>query len=185
MEQVGRRPLNPRKVFNGILWILKSGACWRDLPPQFDNRNSIYHKFRKWCESDLFRLLLQIINTDAHSNQAIGTSRGGRNTKVHVLINERMQLINVVLTGGQIKVLADKAYSCEKIRNQLEERGAHVCIPDKSNFKMKHFFDSELYKRRNIIERFFQRIKNYRHIAFLLLRQLFTFNLPTTPRACW
>ena len=118
-------------------------------------------------------------------NQAIGTSRGGKNTKVHVLINERMQLINVVLTGGQIKVLADKAYSCEKIRNQLEERGAHVCIPDKSNFKMKHFFDSELYKRRNIIERFFQRIKNYRHIAFLLLRQLFTFNLPTTPRACW
>ena len=117
-------------------------------------------------------------------NQAIGTSRGGKNTKVHVLINERMQLINVVLTGGQIhdsepaldlfagidlagkKVLADKAYSCEKIRNQLEERGAHVCIPDKSNFKLKHFFDSELYKRSNIIERFFQRIKNYRHIAF-------------------
>ena len=182
-KKVGRRPLDPRKVFNGILWILKSGARWRDLPPCYGNWNSIYHKFRQWCESDLFRLLLQIINIDAHSatlleldstfckvhqsacsglkNQAIGTSRGGKNTKVHVLINERMQLMNVVLTGGQIhdsepaldlfagidlagkKVLADKAYSCEKIRNQLEERGAHVCIPDKSNFKMKHFFDAE------------------------------------------
>ena len=89
--------------------------------------------------------------------------RGGKNTKIHVLINE----INVVLTGGEIhdsqpaldlfsgivlagkKVLADKAYSCEKIRNKLEEQGAVVCIPDKSNFKINHSFDAELYKRRN------------------------------------
>ena len=41
------------------------------------------------------------------------------------------------------KVLADKAYSCDK------ERGAEVCIPDKANFRMKHAFDAELYKQRN------------------------------------
>ena len=115
--------------------------------------------------------------------QAIGASRGGKNTKIHVLLNERMQLLKLVLTGRQIhdsepvfelfagielkgkKVLADRAYSCDKIHNYLEERGATVCIPDKTKFKMKHAFDAELYKQRNLIERFFQRIKNYRHIA--------------------
>ena len=63
------------------------------------------------------------------------------------------------------KILADKAYSCEQIRLFLAEHGAVACIPDKTNFKIKHDFDSELYKHRNIVERFFQRIKNFRHIA--------------------
>ena len=95
-----------------------------------------------------------------------------------------MQVLNVVLTGGEIhdsepaidlfakielngkKILADKAYSCDKIRSYLEEHGAQICIPDKSNSKEKHAFDADLYKRRNLVERFFQRIKNFRHVAF-------------------
>ena len=123
-KKVGRPPLNPRIVFNAIMWLLRSGGRWRDLPPCYGNWNSIYHKFRQWCESGLFELLLHLINADAaHStlleidstfckvhqsaccalkNQAIGVSRGGKNTKVHVLINERMQLLNVILTGGNI-----------------------------------------------------------------------------------
>ena len=204
-KKIGRPTLNPRTVLNGIMWILASGARWRDLPSRYGNWNSIYHKFRQWCECGLFERLLKIVNTDANNstlleidstfckvhqsacsalkNQAIGASRGGKNTKVHVIINERMQLLNVVLTGGHIhdskpalnllagidlagkKVLADKAYSCQSIRDYLEERGAIVCIPNKSNFKTKHSFDTDLYKRRNIVERFFQRIKNFRHIA--------------------
>ena len=204
-KKVGRRPLNPRKVFDGILWILKSGARWRDLPARYGNWNSIYHKFRHWCRLGLFERLLQLINADAQEatlleldstfckvhqsacsglkNQAIGTSRGGKNTKIHVLINERMQLMNVVLTGGQIhdsepalslfadvditgkKILADRAYSGQSIRDYIEKHSATVCIPDKANFRIKHDFDAELYKGRNIVERFFQRIKNYRHIA--------------------
>ena len=91
--------------------------------------------------------------------------------------------MNVILTGGNIhdsesaielfdnieiagkKIQADKAYSCQVIRDYLEEQGAVVCIPNKSTFKTKHTFDAELYKQRNIVERFFQRIKNFRHIA--------------------
>ena len=204
-NKVGRKLLNPRKVFDGIFWILKSRARWRDLPPCYGNWNSIYHKFRLWCSQGLFERLLKIINSDTDNtilleldstfckvhqsacsglkNQAIGTSRGGKNTKIHVLINERMQLMNVVLTGGQIhdselalelftdvnlagkNVLADRAYSSQSIRDYLEKHSATVCIPDKVNFRIKHDFDAELYKRRNIVERFFQRIKSYRHIA--------------------
>ena len=204
-SKVGRPSLNPRMVLNGILWILKSGARWRDLPARYGNWNSIYHKFRLWCRLGLFERLLQLINTNAqdatlleidstfckvHQSacsglkaQAIGASRGGKNTKIHVLLNEKMQLLNVVLTGGQIHdsepvlelfegiklsgkaVLADRAYSCDKIRSFLHSHGATVCIPDKATFKVKHAFDSELYKQRNLVERFFQRIKNYRHLA--------------------
>lgn len=200
----GRPSLNPRTVFNAILWIMRSGGRWRDLPIRYGNWNSIYHKFRQWCEQDLFKRLLHSFNTKQTSlleldstfckvhqsacsglkNQAIGASRGGKNTKIHVLLNERMQVINVVLSAGNINdadkalelfssveldgktVLADRAYSCDKIRNYLEEHGAKVCIPDKVNFKVKHDFDPVLYKQRNLVERFFQRIKNYRHIAF-------------------
>ena len=203
--KVGRPQLNPRIVFNAIMWILKSGARWRDLPARYGNWNSVYHKFRLWCSLGLFERLLKLINANAkeatlleidstfckvHQNacsgkkdQAIGSSRGGKNTKIHVIINERMQLLNVVLTGGQVhdseaavallkgiklkgkKILADKAYSNEQIHFFIAEHEAVACIPDKTNFKIKHDFDSELYKQRNIVERFFQRIKNYRHIS--------------------
>lgn len=203
--KVGRPSLNPRTALNAIIWILKSGARWRDLPERYGNWNSIYHKFRLWCSQGLFERLMKFINSEESNttlleidstfckvhqsacsglkNQAIGASRGGKNTKIHVLLNERMQVLNVILTGGQIhdskpvvelfkgvelkgkKVLADKAYSTEFIRSYLQGQGAVVCIPDKINFKLKHVFDSDLYRCRNIVERFFQRIKTYRHIA--------------------
>ena len=203
-KKVGRPALNPRTVLNGIIWIMKSGGRWRDLPIRYGNWNSVYHKFRQWCRHDLFKRLLNLLNDDdsalleidstfckvhqsacsSSKNQAIGSSRGGKNTKIHVLLNERMQVVNVVLSGGHIndsdkalelltdidlagkKLLADRAYSCDKIRSYLVAHGAKVCIPDKVNFKVKHDFDDELYKQRNLVERFFQRIKNYRHIAF-------------------
>ena len=123
-KRVRRLPLNPRKVFNGILWILKSGARWRDLPSCYGNWNSIYHKFRLWCETGLFQLLLHLVNIDAGNStlleidstfckvhqsacsalkdQAIGVSCGGKNTKIHVIISERMQLLNVSLSSGHI-----------------------------------------------------------------------------------
>jgi len=61
-KRVGRPPLNPRTAFNAILWILVSGARWRDLPSSYGNWNSIYHKFHQWCRIGLFELLLKIIN---------------------------------------------------------------------------------------------------------------------------
>ncbi len=120
-HKIGRPSLNPRTVLNAILWILKSRARWRDLPARYGNWNSIYHKFRLWCRLGLFERLMKIINANAaHStllemdstfckvhqsacsslkDQAIGSSRGGKNTKIHVLINDRMQVLERVFTG--------------------------------------------------------------------------------------
>ena len=60
-KPTGRPCLNPITVFNAILWILSSGAAWRDLPPHFGN---IYHKFRKWCADDVFENILQALVAD-------------------------------------------------------------------------------------------------------------------------
>ena len=116
-------------------------------------------------------------------NQNIEVSRGGKTTKIHALVNEHSQLVGISLSGGNVhdsemaikvlskvtlegkKILADKGYCSEEIRNFISQEKAEVCIPDKSNAVVIHNFDKELYKSRNIIERFFQRIKNYRHVA--------------------
>ena len=61
--------------------------------------------------------------------------------------------------------MADKTFCSEEIRNFISQEKATACIPDKSNAIAIHDFDEELYKSRNIIERFFLRIKTFRHIA--------------------
>ena len=126
-KSTGRPALNSLTVFNAILWILSSGAPWRNLSPHFGNRNSIYHKFRKWCADNVFENLLQALVDDTekylliqidstfckvhqhaagtlkkHGNQAIGVSRGGKTTKIHDLVTENFQLIGLLLTGGHI-----------------------------------------------------------------------------------
>jgi transposase len=207
-KSTGRPALNPLIVFNAILWILSSGAAWRDLPTHYGNWNSIYHKFRQWCAQKVFDNILKVLVADTDKyllvqidstfckvhqhaagarkilgNQAIGVSRGGKTTKIHALVTENFQLIGLLLSGGHIHdsecaiellskvkldgktVLGDKAFCSAQIRDFVQSQGGAVCIPDKINSLIKHDFDSELYKARNIIERFFLRIKNHRHIA--------------------
>jgi transposase len=44
----GRRPRDRRPVVNGILWILATGAQWRDLPPRYPPWSTCYAYFRRW-----------------------------------------------------------------------------------------------------------------------------------------
>ena len=60
------------------------------------------------------------------------------------------------LQPGQT-VLADKAYDADWIKNMIWEQGAIAVIPSKSNRIMPKEFDAELYKMRNLTERFFER----------------------------
>ncbi|MEJ2411114.1 MAG: transposase [Novosphingobium sp.] len=46
----GHRPEQNRSVINGILWRLRCGAPWRDVPPKYGNWNRIYRRFRRWSE---------------------------------------------------------------------------------------------------------------------------------------
>jgi transposase len=62
-------------------------------------------------------------------------------------------------------VLGDKAYDAGGIRTLIEEQGAVPNIPAKSNRKWKPCFSKILYKERNLVERFFSKLKHFRRIA--------------------
>ncbi len=54
----GRPPLQAnRNTVEGILWIARTGAPWRDLPPEFGKWNSVYQRFRRWTKAGVFEQL--------------------------------------------------------------------------------------------------------------------------------
>jgi transposase len=65
---------------------------------------------------------------------------------------------------GQV-LLADKAYDADWLRDMVSALGARANIPPKSNRKAPIEFDLRLYKQRNLIERFFNKLKYFRRIA--------------------
>ena len=62
-------------------------------------------------------------------------------------------------------VLGDKGYDSDANRAAIRAQGAVPCIPPRSNRKVAIEYDRHLYKERNVIERFFGRIKQYRRVA--------------------
>ncbi|MGH6928956.1 MAG: transposase [Dongiaceae bacterium] len=50
----GRPPENTRAVINGILWRLRTGAPWRDVPGRYGDWNKIYRRFCRWCQSGIW-----------------------------------------------------------------------------------------------------------------------------------
>lgn len=62
-------------------------------------------------------------------------------------------------------VLADKAYDADRIWASLREKGAFANIPPKSNSRSKPYFSTWLYRERNLIERFFTKLKHFRRVA--------------------
>ena len=58
-QTMGRPRLNDRRLFNGILWILCSGAPWRDLPERYGKWQTVYSRFRRWEATGLFDRVLE------------------------------------------------------------------------------------------------------------------------------
>jgi transposase len=50
----GRPPEDNRSIINGILWRLRCGTPWRDVPPKYGNWNTIYRRFRRWSEAGVW-----------------------------------------------------------------------------------------------------------------------------------
>jgi len=55
----GRPRNDERQMLNGILWIARSGASWRDLPDRYGAWSSVYRRFREWEESGLFQKIFK------------------------------------------------------------------------------------------------------------------------------
>jgi len=115
-------------------------------------------------------------------DHCLGRSRGGLTTKIHAGVDAQRLPIRLGLTPGQahdgpvayrlldrldprIIVLADKVHDADGIRSLIEAKGAVPNIPAKSNHKWKLCFSKGFYRERNLVERFFSKLKHFRRIA--------------------
>src|SRR5205085_406649 len=112
--------VNDRRVLNGIFWVLRSGAPWRDLPDDFGPYTTCYNRF---ADKLLSRLKL----------------------------------------GSML--LADRGYDADWIRALAAKKGVLANIPPRCNRTEPICFSPYLYRARNLVERFFNKIKHCRRIA--------------------
>ncbi|MEV0889700.1 IS5 family transposase [Streptomyces microflavus] len=243
----GRPWRDHRQVVNGVLWRLRTGAPWRDLPERYGPWQTVYERFARWEADGTWAKLLEHVQVRddaagrvewtvavdstvnrAHQHaagarkrgnvdgdeledpgrsqacQALGRSRGGLTTKVHLAVDGRGLPLSIVLTPGNVndatafadvlnevrtpragtgrprttpdRVLGDKAYSSRAIRHLLRRRGIAATIPERrdqvANRRRRGrrggrppVFDTEIYRDRNVVERCFARLKQFRAIA--------------------
>lgn len=67
----GRPPREPREVLNGILWVLRTGAAWYDLPPRYPPYQTCHRWFQKWCQAGVFANILQGLGQDLYERGGI------------------------------------------------------------------------------------------------------------------
>lgn len=119
-----------------------------------------------------------------HGKQAMGNSRGGRNTKLHMVAASDRDAVTFFLSSGEagdapqgrrllsslgsttreVYLLMDRAYEGNVTRDLAVQMGYIPVVPPKSNRKNPWEYDKALYKARNQIERLFRRIKRFRRI---------------------
>jgi len=73
------------------------------------------------------------------------------------------------------ELVADKGYDSQALRDWLQARGTRPVIPPRRNRKIQYDYDKTIYKQRNVIERMFCRLKDWRRIATRFDRNITTF----------
>ncbi len=112
---------------NGVLWALRSGAHWHDLPERNGKYKTAHKRFTRWAKAGVWeRLFAHLINDPANSyvsldsslarahqqaatgtgggqkgGQAVRRSRGGLTTKIHMAADGRGRPLKLILTPGQ------------------------------------------------------------------------------------
>jgi transposase len=77
-----------------------------------------------------------------------------------------MTQAEALLDGLAIEVvIADKGYDSKAVVDGIESRGAEAVIPSLSNRKEQRVYDRERYKDRNLVERFWHKVKQFRRVA--------------------
>jgi transposase len=194
-----------RKTVEGVLFRLRTGLPWRDLPEYFGHWNSVFKTFNNWAKRGVWQKVFNALKVDpdfewgfidgsyvkAHQHsagaksdeQGIGLSRGGKTTKIHMVVDGFGLPIDFEITGGQVHdseiadelidrtnvfefMMADKGYDKESLRELLVKKGSTPIIPRRNNSTIGNDdIDWALYRHRHLVENFFARIKHYRGIA--------------------
>ncbi|WP_413104799.1 transposase [Streptomyces sp. Inha503] len=149
----GRPRADDRRVVNGMVYKIRTGITWRDLPERYGSWKTVYTRLRRYALEGVFTHALQ------HQVPRLGLGRPRRRPS---------------------HVVADKAYSSQGFRAYLRKRGIGHTIPEKTDQQHRRKggrrggrppgFDREIYCRRNIVERCFNALKNFCGIAYDRLR---------------
>jgi len=174
-----------------------AGTLW-----QLEQRLSA---FNRWCKAGLFQTIMEklqdpdlgvllldstIIRAHQHAAgaegscpqaEALGRSRGGFSTKIHVACDGLGKPVKIILTPGQEhditqgpaliagsdaeKIIADRGYDSDAFIADIESRHAEPVIPPRSNRLEERSYDTEEYKKRNVVERFLSVLKQCRRVA--------------------
>jgi transposase len=112
--------------------------------------------------------------------QALGRSRGGFSTKIHIAVDALGNPLRLFLTAGQRHdspqagalidgfepqvLIADKGYDSDPLIESVTARGIVAVIPPKKNRLVQREYDRHLYRERHLIECFINKIKHYRRV---------------------
>ena len=237
-RQAGHPFNDPRPLLNGILWLLHTGAPWRDIPERYGPWETVFKLFNRWRVQGtwgrLVTSLLDELDDQGHidhdlwcidgsvirasraaagataegaqprqlggpkraqmqepPDHALGRSRGGFGTKVHLLCDSHGFIVGIHLTAGQVhestafeatmarrlfhqrpgerlwplRIAADKGYSYPRIRQWCRRRHVGAVIPTRSNQPRDEQFDKEGYRQRCIVEQVVGWYKEYRSLS--------------------
>lgn len=203
--QTGGRRASLDEPLNALWYLLVNGCSWRALPDEFGPWFTVFQYFNRLSRGGFFdwlheRLIpgnhAEVVFVDsthskAHQHSrgvldraraAVGSSRGGLNTKIHAACDALLRLATkIVLTAGNVSdhtaapeltgslrdcaVVEDKGYDSKKNRDQLRSQGCEPCIPSRKNRKNPEPYDELLYRSRHCIGNLFQRLKVFRRVA--------------------
>ena len=115
------------------------------------------------------------------TSEALGRSQGGFTTKLNAAVSDAFLPLRFTLTAGARHdvtqaptlitgytcqyIIADAAYDSDALREIIVAQGAVAVIRPRKNRVADRPYDKQVYKRRNVIERFFHRLKQYRRVA--------------------
>ena len=211
-RQRGNVSLSNLTVLNAILYVAEQGCKWRGLPKRFGNWHTIYTRMNRWSKNgvldavfeklqreQLVRIRVEAVSMDStivkvhpdgtgalkkNGPQAIGKSRGGWTTKIHLVAANARTAITFALSPGQahdapqgrdllaglgplpepLPLLMDRAYQDDQTRQLALDFGWIPVVPPKRNRLEPWEYDRVLYRRRNEVERLFRRLKGFRRI---------------------
>ena len=160
-----RKRIDDRYVISGIIWVIKQGASWREVPEFYGNWTTIYSRFKRWSKRGIFQKIFKnytsklkkkcmamIDSTFAkvHRSAAsmasdkqdrkMGRSRGGLTTKIHFLCNEMGQPLDCIITGGEVHDI--------KVAPEFIKRNKMSCLLGDKAYGSKKF--RELLAERKI-----------------------------------
>ncbi|UPJ47812.1 IS5 family transposase [Bradyrhizobium sp. 200] len=204
-DQKGSTGRDNRMFVEGVLWIVRTGSPWRDLPEAFGEWNSVFRRFSRWSVKGVWWRIFEAMSDDpdfeylivdstivrAHQHaagakkgsedQALGRSRGGLSTKIHLAVRGLGCPVRFTLTAGQKGdapqaaalieglaaevVMADTAYDADHLRQAIAAKGALAVIPNNPSRALKYPLDKHLYAQRHLVECCFSKLKQFRRVA--------------------